>query len=290
MLERTRPFGLAGLIGLPVAQSRSPVIHDHWLAEHGIPGRYVPLPVTAEGLPAALAGLAALGFRGCNVTMPHKRAVIPHLARIDPAARRIDAVNTVVVEADGTLSGSNSDGAGFLQSVLDACPGWRAEAGPVLLVGAGGAARSVAVALLAAGVRDLRVVNRSPDKAEAMAAEFGPRVAALPWARRADALADLALLVNTTDRGMAGKPALDLALARLGAGTIAADLIYTPLETPFLAEARARGNPTVNGLGMLLHQARFGFHAWYGVMPAITPGLIRAVEATFRTSPAEAGR
>ena len=281
MLERTKPFGLAGLIGLPVAHSRSPVLHNYWLAEHGIAGRYVPLPVTADDLPDALKGLAALGFRGCNVTMPHKRDIIPHLAKVDPMARRIDAINTVVVEEDGTLSGYNYDGLGFVQAVLDACPDWRAESGPVLLLGAGGAARSVAVAMLEAGVPDLRIANRTPEKAEAMAREFGARVSALPWERRADALADVALLVNTTDRGFLGKPALDIALDRLDPRTIVGDLIYTPPETPFLAAARARGNPTVNGLGMLLNQARFGFRAWYGVMPEITPGLVAAIEATF---------
>jgi shikimate dehydrogenase len=274
-------FGLAGIIGMPVAHSRSPVIHNYWLNAHGIRGAYVPLAVAPDRLKDALPGLVALGFRGCNVTMPHKQTAMALLDRVNETAQRIGAVNTIVVEADGTLSGFNNDGNGFVQSLRDTKPDWRADAGPILLLGAGGSARAVVVALLENGARQIRIANRTAAKAQAIATEFGPAVTAVSWAERNAAMAGLALLVNCTDQGMIGKPALDVDLARLAPATLVADLIYTPLETPFLAEARKRGCVTVNGLGLLLNQARLAFKAWFGVMPDVTPELIKAIEATF---------
>jgi shikimate dehydrogenase len=277
----TNAFALAGIIGWPVAQSRSPVIQNFWLNQHQIAGRYVLLPVTEDKLDRALRGLPLLGFRGCNVTMPHKQSVMPLLDRVEPMAQRIGAVNTIVVQEDGTLRGFNNDGVGFVQSVYDARPGWKPESGPILILGAGGAARAVVVALLEQGARDIRVTNRTSERAEQMVAEIGGAVSVLPWERRNDAMEDVDLLVNATDRGMVGKPALDVSLARLPAQAIVGDLIYTPPETPFLAAARARGNLTVNGLGLLLNQARLAFEAWFGVRPEITPELHKAVAATF---------
>ncbi|HEX3351091.1 MAG TPA: shikimate dehydrogenase [Acetobacteraceae bacterium] len=281
MMPNPATFALAGLIGWPVAQSRSPVIQNHWLERHGIAGRYVLLPMAADQLERALRGLPLLGFRGCNVTMPHKQSVMGLLDRIDPAARRIGAVNTVVVAEDGTLGGFNNDGVGFVQSLDEAKPGWRADAGPILVYGAGGAARAVVAALLEHGARDIRIVSRTTARAEQLAAEIGGPLTTLGWEHRDEAMDDVALLVNATDRGMIGKSALDVSLARLPRAAIVSDLIYTPLETPFLAEARARGNLTVNGLGLLVHQARLAFEAWFGVRPEITPELLRAVAATF---------
>ena len=195
---------------------------------------------------------------------------------------RIGAVNTIVVEADGTLSGFNNDGNGFVQSLRDAKPDWRADAGPILLLGAGGASRAVVVALLENGAREIRIANRTAEKAQAIATEFGSAVSDRPMGRsRRRARPTSRLLVNCTDRGMVGKSALEIDLSRLEPATLAADLIYTPLETPFLAEARARGCVTVNGLGLLLNQARLAFKAWFGVMPDVTPELIKAIEATF---------
>lgn len=274
-------FGLAGVIGLPVGHSRSPTIHNFWLKAHGIRGAYVPLAVRPERLKEALPGLVALGFRGCNVTMPHKQTAMPLLARVNETARRIGAVNTIVVEEDGTLSGFNNDGNGFVQSLRDAKPGWRADEGPILLLGAGGSARAVVVALLENGARQIRIANRTAEKAQAIAREFGSAVSAVGWANRNSAMADVALLVNCTDQGMNGKPPLDIDLGQLASRTLVADLIYTPLETPFLAEARMRGCMTVNGLGLLLNQARLAFKAWFGVMPDVTPELLKAIEATF---------
>jgi shikimate dehydrogenase len=274
-------FGIAGLLGFPVAHSRSPVIHNHWLAQYGIAGRYVLFPVPPEKLEAAVRGLSALGMRGCNVTTPHKQAIMPMLDRVDDLARRIGAVNTVVVEKDGTLSGFNNDGNGFVQSLLDADPAWRPDTGPIVVLGAGGAARAVVATLAVRGAREIRLVNRTFERAQAIAQEFGPPVTAVPWEARADALDGVALLANATSGGMAGKPPLDIALDRLPRRALVGDLIYIPPETPLLALARARGNVTVNGLGLLLNQARPAFNAWFGVMPEITPALLRAIAATF---------
>jgi len=213
--------------------------------------------------------------------MPHKQTAMALLHRVNETAQRIGAVNTIVVEADGTLSGFNNDGNGFVQSLRDALPGWRADAGPILVLGAGGSARAVVVALLENGARQIRIANRTAAKAQAIAEEFGPAVSAIDWAERNAAMAGIALLVNCTNQGMIGKPALDVDLARLAPSTLVADLIYTPLETPFLAEARLRGCVTVNGLGLLLNQARLAFKAWFGVLPDVTPDLLKAVHATF---------
>lgn len=274
-------FGLAGLLGWPVAHSRSPTIHNHWLHQYGLQGRYVLLPVPPEKLAIALPGLAVLGFRGCNVTTPHKQAVMPLIDHVDPMARRIGAVNTIVVDQDGALRGFNNDGNGFVQSLRDAKPDWRPDAGPIVVLGAGGAARAVVAALAEQGAREIRVVNRTLERAQTIANDYGPPVTAIPWEQRNDVIADVALLANATNQGMAGKPALDVSLSKLAPRAIVGDLIYTPPETPLLAEARARGNLTVNGLGLLLNQARPAFNAWFGVMPAISPELIRAIEATF---------
>ncbi len=280
-MSKIEGFGLAGIIGMPVLHSRSPVIHNFWLSAHGIRGAYVPLTVVPQRLKEALPGLIALGFRGCNVTMPHKQTAMALLDRVNDTAKRIGAVNTIVVEEDGTLSGFNNDGNGFIQSLRDARPDWRGNAGPAFILGAGGASRALVVALLENGATDILITNRTEEKAQAIADEFGPSVKALPWASRNDAMADVALLVNATDRGMLGKPALEVDMAKLPASTLVGDLIYTPLETPFLEQARLRGNLTVNGLGLLLNQARLAFRAWFGVLPDVTPPLLKAIEATF---------
>ena len=280
-MAETNAFGIAGLLGWPVAHSRSPTIHNYWLKEHGLAGRYVLFAVPPEKLSIALPGLAALGLRGCNVTTPHKQAVMPMIQSVDPLARRIGAVNTIVVDKDGALKGFNNDGNGFIQSLRDARPTWRPDSGPIVVLGAGGAARAVVASLADQGAREIRIVNRTAERARAIASEYGPPVTAYAWEQRGEILADVALLANCTNQGMAGKPALEISLDRLSPGAIVGDLIYTPPETPLLAAARARGNLTVNGLGLLLNQARPAFHAWFGVLPEITPGLLKAVAATF---------
>ena len=264
-----------------MAQSRSPVIHNHWLAHYGIAGRYVLFPVPPEKLEAAVRGIAVLGLRGCNVTTPHKQAVFRLLDRVDDLARRIGAVNTVVVEKDGALAGFNNDGNGFIQSLRDADPKWAPASGPILVLGAGGAARAVAASLAAQGATEIRLANRTVDKAREIADAVGPVVKVVPWDERAEALDGVALLANATSLGSGGKPPLDMPLHRLPATALVGDLIYVPPETPLLAAARLRGNVTVNGLGLLLNQARPAFNAWFGVMPEITPALRQAIAATF---------
>ena len=273
-------FGLAGVMGWPVAHSRSPLIHNYWLQKYGRAGSYVQLAVQPDQLPVALSGLAALGFKGCNITIPHKVDVLGLIHSADANARRVGAVNTVVVQPDGSLKGMNTDGYGYIQSLLDAQPGWRADTGPVVVLGAGGAARAVVLALADQGAKEIRLINRTPDKAEAMAAEFGAPVKAVPWEQRHAALGGAALLVNTTSQGMHGNLPLDLDMSALPATALVSDIIYVPLETPLLQAAKARGNPTVGGLGMLLHQARPAFEAWFGVLPDVTPELRQLVEAT----------
>ncbi len=275
-----KPFILAGVMGWPVAHSRSPAIHNHWIRQYGLNGSYVLLPVLPERITDAVRGLSALGFAGCNITIPHKVAAMALMDRVDPLAERIGAINTVVVGADGTLSGYNTDAFGYIQSLLDAQPDWRADAGPIAVLGAGGAARAILVALAERGAKDIRLCNRSLDKAETLATEFGAPIRAVPWEQRAEALDGCALLVNTTSLGMKGQDALELPLDRLPKQALVSDIIYVPLETPLLAAARQRGNRTVNGLGMLLNQARPAFEHWFGFMPELTPELRRAIEAT----------
>jgi len=264
---------LAGVIGWPVAHSRSPRLHGFWLERYGIDGAYLPFAVRPEDLAAALGALPLLGLRGVNVTLPHKEAALGLCARASKAARRIGAVNTITVGEDGALEGSNTDGFGFLAHLTASQPSFRPESGPAVLLGAGGAARAIAVALLDAGVPELRLANRTASRAAALAAELGPRVRPVAWADRAPALAGTALLVNSTTMGMSGQAPLDLDLSRLPRQAVVYDIVYVPLETPLLAAARARGNAAVDGLGMLLHQARPGFAAWFGREPEVDAAL-----------------
>jgi len=264
---------LAGVIGWPVSHSRSPRLHGFWLNSYGIDGAYLPLAVRPEKARDAIRALPLLGFAGANVTLPHKEAALSAVDRVTPAARRIGAVNTILVAADGTLEGSNSDGFGFLENLRQAAPQWRAELGPVVLLGAGGSARAAAAALVDAGVPALRLVNRTIARAEQLAQDIGGPIEPYAWAQCGAALKDSALLVNSTTQGMKGQPALEIDVQPLPPTAIVYDIVYVPLETPLLAAARARGLATVDGLGMLLHQARPGFAAWFGVEPQVTPEL-----------------
>lgn len=270
----------AGVMGWPIAHSRSPALHGWWLAQYGIDGAYVPMAVRPEDLGTALRALPVLGFAGCNLTIPHKEPAVALVDRVDGVASRIGAVNTIVVGEDGTLEGRNTDGYGFLANLRDGERGWSARRGTAVLIGAGGAARAIIVALLDDGAPEIRVVNRTAGRAAALAAEFGPRITPVAWDERAEALAGTTLLVNTTSQGMDGEKPLDLPLDRLPRDALVNDAVYIPLETPLLAAARRRGNNVVDGLGMLLHQAQPGFAAWFGVVPAVTPALRQAVLAT----------
>ncbi len=267
---------VAGVMGWPVAHSRSPRLHGFWLDWYQIDGAYVPLAVRPERVVEAVRALPLLGFAGCNLTVPHKELVLAALDAVDPLARRIGAVNTVVVGPDGRLEGFNTDAFGFIESLREAVPEWRADAGPATIIGAGGAVRAIIVALQDAGVPEIRVVNRTRARAEGLAADLGS-VTVVDWDDRAAALGGTALLVNGTTQGMSGEAALDLDLRHLPVRALVADIVYVPLVTPLLAAAAARGNPTVDGLGMLLHQARPGFERWFGQAPQVTPELRRFV-------------
>ncbi|WP_292527761.1 shikimate dehydrogenase [Methylocystis sp.] len=273
-------FVLAGVMGWPIAHSRSPKIHNYWFAQYGIEGCYAPLPVEPGRLEAALRAMPALGFAGCNLTIPHKETAIRFLDRVDDSAARIGAVNCVVVEKNGELTGRNYDGYGFVASLREAAPSWRAESTPCVVIGAGGGARAIVDGLLEAGAREIRLFNRTVARAESLAADFGPRVSALAWVEREAGLAGAGLVVNATSQGMIGQPPLDLSLAELPISALVADIVYAPLETPLLAAARAHGATPVDGLGMLLHQARPAFRDWTGVMPEATPALRAKIVAT----------
>ncbi len=270
---------LAGVVGWPVGHSLSPRLHGYWLEKHGIDGAYLPLAVAPERFQSTLGSLADMGFRGLNVTIPHKQAALALCDEVAPLAARIGAVNTLVFE-DGRFKGENTDAFGFLENLRQGAPAWDPAAGPALILGAGGAARAVAVALLDAGAPEVRLTNRTATRAEALAADLGGAVAAIPWAARTAALDGLTVLANTTSLGLTGQPPLDLDLDALPAGALVTDIVYAPLETDLLARARARGNPAVDGLGMLLHQARPGFEAWFGVAPEVTADLRAFVLAT----------
>jgi shikimate dehydrogenase len=265
---------LAGVFGHPITHSRSPRLHGFWLQRYGIDGAYIPLGVAPGGFGAAVRALVDLGFRGANVTIPHKLAAFEICDAVAPFARRAGAVNTLMFR-DGRIEGSNTDGFGFLESIREATPSWRADAGPAVLLGAGGAARAIAAALLDAGAPRVTLVNRTAAKAEALARDLGGpiHVADRP------PLEGAALLVNTTSLGMQGQPPLEMDLSPLATSAVVADIVYVPLETRLLAAARARGLIAVDGLGMLLHQARPGFEAWFGVAPQVDHALRDVVAA-----------
>ncbi|HEU0290312.1 MAG TPA: shikimate dehydrogenase [Burkholderiales bacterium] len=271
-------FLLAGVMGWPVMHSRSPMMHNYWLRQHGLAGTYVPLAISPEGLSSALRALRPLGFAGCNLTIPHKQQAMTIVDEVDTVAQRIGAISCVVVRPDGSLAGTNNDWYGFIQNLKHEQPGWHADAGPVAVIGAGGGSRAVCYGLLQEGAKEIRLVNRTFARAKGIAEEFGGPIKALPWEQRHDVLDGAAMAVNATSCGMVGQPALDINLDKLPKTALAADIIYIPLETPYLAAARKRGNRTVNGLGMLLHQGRPAWKAWFGIEPDVTPGLRAMME------------
>ncbi|HWD59703.1 MAG TPA: shikimate dehydrogenase [Stellaceae bacterium] len=276
---------LAGIMGWPVAHSRSPALHGFWLNEHGIDGAYVPLAVPPGQLEQALRALPALGFRGCNLTIPHKQAALKIMDRVDDFARRVGAMNTVIVAADGSLEGSNTDVFGFRENLREQAPDWNAAAGPAVVLGAGGSARAVVAGLAAAGVGEIRLINRTLDRAETLARELAApetRITVHPWSSRAAVLGDAGILVNTTSLGMEKEPSLDIDISILPRDAVVVDIVYVPLETGLLAAARRGGYTAVDGLGMLLHQGRPGFAAWFGAAPRVTRELRQAMLATFR--------
>lgn len=256
-----------GVIGYPVAHSLSPVIFDYWFEQHGIPGTYDLLPVAPDDLENVLAGLADQGYAGVNVTVPHKIAAYQLAEHPSPTARRIGAANVLTVTADGPIAADNTDGYGFVEGVRSQVGQWQSSAGPAVVIGAGGAARAVVDSLVQEGAPEVRVVNRTGERASALAAEFGLPVRAIPWSDMESALTGAATVVNATSLGMRGNPPLEIPLAALPPTAVVADIVYVPLETPLLNAARAAGHAVADGLGMLLHQARPAFERWFGVRP-----------------------
>ncbi len=269
-MSLTGNAALAGVMGWPISHSRSPRLHGYWLEQYGIDGAYVPLAVAPDRFGDALKGLQAAGFRGVNVTVPHKEAAFRACDTIDPDAKRIGAINTILFGDDGSVQGSNTDAFGFIENIRQTAD-W--PGGVAVVLGAGGAARAICVALIDAGATEIRLINRTKSRAEDLSHEFGNIIRVYDWENRSDAQIDASLLVNSTSLGMTGQPPLDIDLDHLPASAIVNDIVYAPLETPLLAAARKRGNIIVDGLGMLLHQARPGFEAWFGTAPAVTDAL-----------------
>ena len=269
-----RPSSLpkAGVIGWPVEHSLSPLIHRYWLRRYNIEGEYLLLPIAPEDIQKRLRHLRRDGFCGANVTVPHKRAALEAADRVSDTARRIGAVNTLYFEGDA-LVGTNSDAAGFMENLRRGALNWEPAAGPAVVLGAGGAARAVAVALLDAGVPRIRLLNRTRTRAEALAEDLDGAIEVLDWSQRDACLEGAGLLVNTSSLGMLDQPPLEIDLAALPREALVTDIVYRPLETGLLASARAHGNPLVDGLGMLLHQARPGFAHWFGREPEVTDEL-----------------
>ncbi len=262
----------AGVIGAFVAHSLSPALHQFWLEHYGIEGTYEALPTGAADLEARLQGLRDQGFVGVNVTVPHKETAAELMDQLDPVAAALAAVNLVTVKEDGALEGRNTDGFGFIQNLKAAAPGLKLKDAPVVVLGAGGTTKAVAHALLNEGAA-LTLTNRTDEKAQAIAALLGGTIQIIPWAERSAALQGRHLLVNTTSLGMTDQPPLEIELGELAPGAAIVDCVYTPLETELLKAAREQGFTPVDGLGMLIHQARPAFQAWFGVDPAVTDAL-----------------
>jgi shikimate dehydrogenase len=273
-------FLLAAVMGWPISQSRSPMLHNYWFAQHRLNGTYVPLAIRPEGLAAALRALPALTFAGCNLTIPHKQEAMKIVDEVDITARKIGAISCVVVRPDGSLSGSNNDWFGFVHNILEFVPDWRADAGPVAVMGAGGGARAVVYGLMERGAREIRLCNRTLARAQKLAKDFGGPITVLPWQERHTCLDGCAMLVNATSQGMIGEAPLDLSLDKLPRSALVNDIIYIPRETPLIEAARKRGNRTVTGLGMLLHQGIPAWKAWFGIEPEVTAELRAKIEAT----------
>jgi shikimate dehydrogenase len=273
-------FLLAAVMGWPISQSRSPMLHNFWFAQHGLQGSYVPLAIPPEQLGQALRALPALNFAGCNLTIPLKQDAMQIVDEVDITAKKIGAMSCVVVRNDGSLAGSNNDWYGFTYNILDFVPDWRADAGPVAVMGAGGGARAVVYGLLERGAKEIRLCNRTHARALKLAADFGGPITVLKWEQRHDAVDGCAMLVNATNQGMVGENALDLRLDKLPKTALVNDIIYNPRQTPLIEAAQARGNRTVTGLGMLLHQGIPAWRAWFGIEPKVTAELRAKIEAS----------
>lgn len=273
----THRISLAAVIGNPIGHSRSPRLHRHWLQRYGVAGDYVPLHVEEGDLASVLRAMPKMGFVGTNVTLPHKVAAMNIADRVTDRATLIGAANTLTFRDDGTIIADNTDGYGFIANLKQGAPDWNAKTGPVAVLGAGGAARAIIVALANEGVDEIYLANRTRPKAEALRTEFGPRITVFDWVQAGNMIEEATTVVNTTSLGMIGQPALRVPLDGLRPGMVVTDIVYSPLRTTLLAAAEEAGCTTVDGLGMLLHQGVPGFERWFGRRPDVDDELRRAV-------------
>jgi shikimate dehydrogenase len=260
---------LAGVIGSPIAHSKSPQLHGHWLRVNGLKGHYIPMDISPSDLETVLRTLPKMGFVGLNVTVPHKERVMEYAELVTDRATLIGAANTLIFRKDGRIHADNTDGYGFIQNLRENAPQWNPKAGPAAVLGAGGAARAVVASLLEAGVPEILISNRTRVRAEALKEDFGKRLTVVDWVQAGNMLEDAVTVVNTTSLGMIGKPPLRVPLDGLRKDAVVTDLVYAPLKTRLLAEAEEAGCVTVDGLGMLLYQAVPGFERWFGVRPVV---------------------
>lgn len=268
---------LAGVIGSPIAHSRSPALHGYWLKRYGIQGHYVPLDIAQSDLREALKAMPKMGFVGCNVTIPHKETVLQIADVVTDRAALIGAANTLIFRKDGKLHADNTDGAGFMANLRQHAPNWQPASGPAAVFGAGGACRAVVAALIEVGVPEIRIANRTRARVEALRSDFGAKVVVYDWVQTPAMLEGAATVVNTTALGMTGKADFTAPLDALDRSALVTDLVYTPLKTRFLIEAEDRGCTVVDGLGMLLHQAAPGFERWFGHRPEVDDATRAAV-------------
>lgn len=260
---------LAGVIGSPVAHSKSPQLHRHWLNTHGIAGHYIPMDVSRENLEQVIRTLPKMGFVGVNVTIPHKEAVMEMADQVTDRATLIGAANTLIFRTDGKIHADNTDGYGFIENLRSGISDWNPKAGPAVVLGAGGSSRAVVASLLDAGVEEILITNRTRVRADKLREDFGHRLTVIDWVQAGNVIEDAALVVNTTPLGMVGKPELRVPLDGLRPETVVTDLVYAPLKTHLLQVASEVGCKTVDGLGMLLHQAVPGFERWFGPRPEV---------------------
>lgn len=268
---------LAGVIGHPIAHSKSPKLHGYWLKEHGLEGHYVPIDVAPENLESVLRMMPKMGYVGANVTIPHKERALEIADQVTDRATLIGAANTLIFLEDGKILADNTDGYGFIQNLRNGAPDWDPTAGAAVVLGAGGAARAVLASLLDVGVPEILLSNRTRARAEQLRDDFGARIKVIEWVQAGNVMEDGATVVNTTSLGMTGKPELRVPMDGLNADAVVTDLVYTPLMTNFLETAQAKGCTTVDGLGMLLHQAVPGFERWFGPRPEVTDDVRRVM-------------
>ncbi len=270
---------LAGVIGSPIAHSKSPVLHGHWLKRYGIDGYYIPMDVAQDDLSEVIRTLPLMGFVGVNVTIPHKESVLDMADIVTDRAALIGAANTLIFRKDGKIHADNTDGYGFIENLRQGAPGWNPAAGPAAVIGAGGACRAVVASLLEVGVKEIRLSNRTRNRADILKREFGAKVNVFDWVKAGNMMEGAATVVNTTSLGMVGKPEFRVPLDALSPKAVVTDLVYAPLDTAFLIKAREKGCVTVDGLGMLLHQAVPAFERWFGERPVVDDELRNAVLA-----------